>query len=808
VNHKGGKQKMKPAVFPNGKVEEIGRNYGRTANNKTVINLFTVDNFLFAALFFLFGRATLMDGLMPFAVSAYGAAFALKTNKLLLAASITLGLISKGNVQYIYISLSGILLLSIIKLLFSNAAKKQKRLKYAAASAISTALPEFIMVYMQGFLLYDLFMCIFHIIITFLLVLLISKAFLSIEENSLKNVYSNEEALCLGVTVAIALTGLTGIQIFDISVKAVTCILIILLAGNRRGVSMGAATGVMIGFVISMSSSKPPVLIGVYGICGLLCGVFNIIGRIGSGIAFISGNFLLTLYINGSTETLIYFKEILCSIIIFLLIPQRLINRFALKFAGLGINDEEIVHASYIKDITIKKLNKFSKAFLELSKTFGEISETSIVTDKSDISTLFDRVADRICKDCSLCGHCWERNFYETYQLMFKIVETLDSKGRIDQEDVPVDFINKCRRINDFIDAVNNVYELFKIDMVWKNRLGESRGLVSQQLYGLSKVISNLAADIDIDVKFKSEMERRLISELAQNGINVESVYVTENKYGKYEIQIKHKGCGYKRNCINVIAGILTNLTGRKMAKDESSCCMDKRTGYCEVKFLEEERFSVTTGIARLPKHGSMVSGDNYSFMNAGNGKYLVALSDGMGSGQKAATQSKTAISLLEQFMDAGFDKDTAVNLINSILVLKSSDESFTTIDLTIVDLYDGEAEFLKIGAVPTFVKREDAIETIRTVSLPAGIFSNINTELVHKKIDSGNFIIMMTDGIIDAFKKEGRYEDNLINFIRDIKTINPQVIADMILDEAYRLSKGIPEDDMTVLVAKVWKKI
>jgi len=194
--------------------------------------------------------------------------------------------------------------------------------------------------------------------------------------------------------------------------------------------------------------------------------------------------------------------------------------------------------------------------------------------------------------------------------------------------------------------------------------------------------------------------------------------------------------------------------------------------------------------------------------MNAGNGKYLVALSDGMGSGQKAATQSKTAISLLEQFMDAGFDKDTAVNLINSILVLKSSDESFTTIDLTIVDLYDGEAEFLKIGAVPTFVKREDAIETIRTVSLPAGIFSNINTELVHKKIDSGNFIIMMTDGIIDAFKKEGRYEDNLINFIRDIKTINPQVIADMILDEAYRLSKGIPEDDMTVLVAKVWKKI
>lgn len=798
---------MKPAVSSYGKVGELGKNYGKTANNKTVINLLTVDNILFAVLFFFFGRATLTDELMPFAISAYGASFALKANKLLLLGSIVMGVISKGNVRYIYTSLSGIFLLCIIKFLFSNTTTKQKRLKYAVASAICTALPEILMVYMKGFLLYDLFTSIFHIIITFLLVLLLSRAFQSMEENSPSKVYSNEETLCIAVTAAIALTGLTGIGVLSISIKAIACILIVLFTGNRSGASMGAATGVMIGFVISMSSSKPPVLIGIYGICGLLCGVFKVLGRIGSGIAFIAGNFLLTLYINGSTETLIYFKEILCSIIIFLLIPQKHMNNFALKFARFG-TDEEILHASHIKDITIEKLNKFSNAFLELSKTFGEISETSIVTDKNDISTLFDRVADKICKDCSLCGYCWERNFYETYQLMFKIVETLDTKGRINQEDVPVDFINRCSRINDFIEAVNNVYELFKIDMVWKNRFGESRGLVSQHLYGLSKVISNLAADIDIDVKFKSEMERRLINELARNGIDVESVYITENKFGKYEIYIKHKGCGYKRNCINTIAGILTNLTGRKMAKDESNCYMDKRTGYCDVKFTEEECFNVTTGIARLPKHGSMVSGDNYSFMKAGNGKYLVALSDGMGSGQKAATQSKTAISLLEQFMDAGFDKDTAVNLINSILVLKSNEESFTTIDLTIVDLYEGEAEFLKIGAVPTFIKREDTVETVRTVSLPAGIFSNIDTELIHKKIGSGDFVIMMTDGIIDAFKKEGRYEDNLVSFIQSIKTINPQVMADTILDEAYRLSEGIPDDDMTVLVAKVWKKV
>jgi len=506
---------------------------------------------------------------------------------------------------------------------------------------------------------------------------------------------------------------------------------------------------------------------------------------------------------------LIHLKEIIIAVGLFMIIPNRLIEAAVGAFnrSVKAYYADKSSYSRRIKELTVEKLNKFSHAFKELSKTFSEISQASIAVDKQDISSMFDRVADRVCRDCSLCLHCWDRNFYNTYQVMFKIVESLDLKGRIEEKHIPDYFIDRCERVNDFVDAVNNIYEIFKVDMVWKNKIVESRGLVSQQLDGLSKVISNLATEIAVDVGFKAELEEAIMLELNNAGIKADDVVVFENKWGKYEISIFHKGCGGKRLCAGVVEKVVSDVVGRKMARENGDFCKKGKDGGYELRLVEEEAFAVATGVAKAPKAGGAVSGDSYTFMSNGDGKYIVALSDGMGSGQKAYAQSKVTINLLEQFMESGFDKDTSVSLINSILMLKSGDDSFSTIDLSVIDLFGGEVEFVKIGAAPTFIKKGGKVETVRSASLPIGILSNIEVELAHKKVENGDFIIMVSDGVVDAFKGDENDDSRLIEFIRKIKSINPQWIADSILDEANRICEGRPGDDMTVLVAKVWKR-
>jgi stage II sporulation protein E len=213
--------------------------------------------------------------------------------------------------------------------------------------------------------------------------------------------------------------------------------------------------------------------------------------------------------------------------------------------------------------------------------------------------------------------------------------------------------------------------------------------------------------------------------------------------------------------------------------------------------------------VGRVAKDEKYVSGDNYTFLNSGDGKYIAALSDGMGTGHKACLQSKATVNLIEQFMESGFDKDTTVKLINSILVLKSNDESFATIDISVVDLYDGEVEFVKVGAAPTFIKRADYVETIRAASLPAGILSNVELELIHKNVNNGEYIVMVSDGIVDSFKSS---DDSIIevqNVISQMTSKNPQKIADDLLEEALsRCKDKEPIDDMMVMVSKIWKPL
>jgi len=800
-----GLQKMKTQFIPNQKLRDLG--YEKTKGGILGGLAVSKGNIVLLLVTFLLGRVSLFDSLMPFGMAFYAASAGICTNRVLMAAAVIMGMLTGGAVEELYVGLMFLVSFTVIERLFKNKTAREG-IKYSLIGLVSIAVSQLIPVSMHGFLLYDILRALLYTALVFSLIFIFRRSIPLIDGTGINREISSEEAISLAMLAAIALTGFGDMQIAGASLTNVFGILAVMLFSYKAGPAVGSTVGIIVGLVVTLSNPVTPLIIGTYGFCGLLAGVFRNLGKTGAALGFVIGNAILTLYINGSTEVLLYIKDMIFSSIIFTAIPQKTINGFMGVFsASPAVLKDKASYSERIKELTVERLNNFAKAFQELSKTFDEISQAKMVTGNQDISCLFDRVADKVCKDCSLCLHCWDRNFYNTYQVMFRVVESLEKKGWIEETDIPEYFMERCERIGEFVKQVNNIYELFKVDMSWKNRMGESRGLISQQLDGLSNVISNLALEINNDIEFKGDLEEKLLSELENSGVKVKDVVVYKNKWDKFEVNIFHKGCAGANKCLDSIEKMVSDVLKRRMVKDRSECVYNHKLGTCNLKLVEEEVFSITTGVARMSKHESMISGDNYTFLNIGDGKHVMALSDGMGTGQRAFNQSKAAIGLLEQFMETGFDKDTAIRLINSILVLKSDDDSFATIDLCAVDLYDGKVEFVKIGAVPTFIKRPRKIEVIKTVSLPAGILSNIETELVCKNVSNGDFIIMVTDGIIDSFKQEEGGEQTLIKFIEDLDSINPQVIADSILAEACSRCRNKPVDDMTVLVAKIWKR-
>lgn len=205
-------------------------------------------------------------------------------------------------------------------------------------------------------------------------------------------------------------------------------------------------------------------------------------------------------------------------------------------------------------------------------------------------------------------------------------------------------------------------------------------------------------------------------------------------------------------------------------------------------------------------KGGGIISGDSYTTMELGTGKYAMAISDGMGNGERAHEESVETLRLLQQILQTGIPEKVAIKSINSILSLRSTDEMFATLDLAVINLHNAAVQFLKIGSTPSFIKRGDKMIKVEASNLPMGIIQEFDVDIVKEQLMEDDLLIMMSDGIFEGPKHVENVDYWLKRKIREMKTVDPQEVADLLLEEVVRTRSGEIADDMTVMVAKMMK--
>ena len=214
---------------------------------------------------------------------------------------------------------------------------------------------------------------------------------------------------------------------------------------------------------------------------------------------------------------------------------------------------------------------------------------------------------------------------------------------------------------------------------------------------------------------------------------------------------------------------------------------------------LEQNALAVVPMVYRVgsslrPKKGERVSGDSAAIFEVGD-KLFMLLSDGMGGGEAAHRESAMAVHLLEQFLRAGIDTQSALKTLNGALFLRASEtDSFTTVDLLQLSLKTGEAELYKYGAAPSYVKHGESVRRVTCSCLPAGLQEGAQPpEVTHLRLGNGTFFVMVTDGVADATNDEW-----LQNMLADWQGDNPQLLLSAILAES--IERTAEADDEGVL--------
>ena len=211
--------------------------------------------------------------------------------------------------------------------------------------------------------------------------------------------------------------------------------------------------------------------------------------------------------------------------------------------------------------------------------------------------------------------------------------------------------------------------------------------------------------------------------------------------------------------------------------------------------------FDAAFGVATIQKKGEKVNGDTHSVIKIDERRFMVALSDGMGSGDYARRVSESTITLLESFYRAKMPSSLILSSVNKLLTF-SKEESFACVDVAIVDLDSGIADVVKIGSPIAFILSGNTVKILQSSSLPLGILDSLRPDTATYQLAENDVLLFISDGVSDAFPTTA----DLYESLRSIPIRNPQQLADGILESALRAYGGVAKDDMSAVAVRLFK--
>ncbi|MFD1395638.1 stage II sporulation protein E [Kroppenstedtia eburnea] len=754
------------------------------------------------AMGFLLGRAMILDTISPFALAYMGVVIHLTRRQWPLSMiALILGAATLGAGQGAWIAGTAIWFL-VMQKVFHMMGKGH--LNFAPFVVLTTnAGAHLLRLYLEGWTSYTGMLAGVDVLLSFILTFIFVQSLPLFTLRKKKFSLRHEEIVCLVILAGSVVTGMLGWKVADLSVVHVVSRYLILVLALVGGGMLGASVGVVTGMILSLADPGAMAQISLLAFAGLLAGLFKEARRWGVAIGFVLGTLVLTLYGGGTQEVWISLQETVLAMLLFLLTPKGAVDTIARLVPGTSENESaRQEYTRRLRDVTAAKVEQFTELFSEMARSFREDATRSPNDDEQHMNRFIDEVMDRSCRTCHLYRQCWEKKFVSTYNGMTDLMAMVELNGPEKALRVPRAWSEHCVKAEKVLQLIREGYGTYEQDMLWRDKLKETRRIVSEQLEGVSEVMEGLAAEIRNETHVMAAQEEQIHQALEDLGLSIQRVEVINLEEGKVEIEVALPHTDALDECRKLVAPLVTEIVGEPITVQRK--VIQGRSAGAVVTLGSAQRFEVKTGVAGAAKGGHWLSGDSYCYMNVGTGKYAVAISDGMGNGTRAQQESSAALQLLRKLLQSGMKEEKAVETINSILSLRSTDEMFATIDLAMVDLNSAGSRFLKIGSTPGFVKRGNEVMMIAAGNPPLGILHDIDVEPVEFQLQPGDLVVMMTDGIYDAPRHASNKEACMKRLIAEIKTKDPQGFADCLLEQVIRHHDGEIEDDMTVVVSKV----
>lgn len=555
------------------------------------------------------------------------------------------------------------------------------------------------------------------------------------------------------------------------------------------------ASALLCAFILSL----PPLL--TYGVpmekfllYGITCVIFIRTGRLATACAllifFFGYGYFDGLYLFSTPQLIQSLLSVLLPTLLFVLIPVPVIKEIE--------NRLQFYREKHLVRIAINRNRAaVGEKLFEISAVFREIQSTFTALDTKEA----DENAKAYLRGCvidEVCNHCHNKSFCarnHTFAELDMLVEISCQKGKSSLIDLPRTLSENCINQSGLLYALNKRVVEYKNFKLQADNASEGRALLAKQALGVSEILKNLALEQSAPLRLYTEKERAFTSALMSVGIVTSEVLI----YGEEEnlcVSLVVFGNADVKKIASVASHQFsqTMMIAEKLSlSQERFCCILRKKPYYDAAF----------GVSCRKKEGQSVCGDSHSVIKIDERKFMVVLSDGMGSGEYAQRVSESTVSLLESFYRAKMPSDLVLSTVNKLLTF-SKEERFVCTDIAVVDLDDGNADIIKIGSPMGFILSGNTIKILETSSLPLGILDAVRPDACTYRLAENDVLLFLSDGITDAF---GSASD-LYEVLRSIPYHNPQQLTDTLLETAFNIYGGKAKDDMTAVAVRLFKTV
>ena len=598
--------------------------------------------------------------------------------------------------------------------------------------------------------------------------------------------YDTADIASMTISLGIFLLAFSQISVAGVSLGRIFIVIMILYCAGSGGIAGGAVAGVAAGAIQGLSLAGLSYLSGAYGLGGLMSGVFSGIGKLPSVVAFVIANGVASLQIGDSAGVITSLMEVAVASVIFMLLPK------SPKISAIFTDRREKLTGDTLRNSIISRLNFAADALSHVSDSVDEIAKK--LTFNRGLNSVMNSSVSEVCPGCSRCSVCWKKEKAKTVKNLSSVIPSLKKENRIVPSDFPDEMKETCNRQDKLSDAINKNYRDYMASQALEIKTAQIRKMTGEQFEATSGLLKDIAEDFASFKNFDRESGERVEEVLRRNDLDAVDVCCRIDKYGRMTINAEVKR--HKQSKVNkaLLTREISSACGRTFSPP--SVCVSEEL--MRITMIEKPELDVAFGSSQHSAENSAFCGDSYTGFYDGQGHYIAVLSDGMGTGGRAAVDGVMTSTMAETLIKAGVGFDTALRLINTALMAKSSDESLATLDIVSIDLFTGKTEFRKAGASGSFIKRGRRVDYYEEISLPVGIMNGSSFASFDHNLKENDMIVMVSDGATAGG----------IDFIKEIiasfEEDDPALLAKEIVKEANKMRSDGHEDDVTAIVLKL----